>query len=149
MITLTTAQSFTQTFLTVSGVCPGSRMDTLYSNPYEILPAAPIGKRYVPVACNMWMRTFVPGVIQSLMVGCYGAIFQFLPLPTGAFCNANDPYKGGTVSNAWFTLGVQSLDLGGQNYLPDSPIYIMTEADDPVVAGTSITYSFAYYLADY
>lgn len=149
MITLTTAQSFTQTFLTVSGICPGVRMGALYSNPYEILPGPPLGKRYVPVACNMLVRAFVPGVAQSLMVGNYGAIFQYLPLPSGAFCNVSDPYKGGTLGFGWYTLGVQSLDLLGVNYIPDSPIYIMTEANDPVVAGTSISYSFAYYLADY
>jgi hypothetical protein len=149
MITLTTAQSSTQTFLTVSGVVPGNRMDTLYSNPYEILPAAPIGKRYVPLACNMRIAANPAGIAQSLLVGCYGAIFNYLPLPSGAFCNVNDPYKGGTITTAWYTLGVQSLDLLGINYIPDSPIYIMTEADDPVVNGTSIIYSFAYYLADY
>lgn len=148
MITMTVPGG-AEKFLTVEGVCPGNRMDTLYSNPYEILPAAPTGKRYVPVACQMLMRAFVPGIANSLLVGCYGAIFQYLPNPTGAFCNVADPYKGGTVGFAWFTLGIQSLDLLGQNYLPDSPIYIMTDADDPVVSGTSINYSFAYYLVDY
>lgn len=147
MITLTVANP--QKFITIEGICPGNRMDTLYSNPFQILPAAPIGKRYVPIACNMLVRAFVPGIAQSLMVGCTAAILQYLPSSTGAFCNVSDPYKGGTVGFAWFTLGIQALDLLGSNYVPDSPICIMTEADDIVVSGTSITYSFAYYLTDY
>jgi hypothetical protein len=125
-------------FKTISGVIPGARFATLYSNPYVIYNQSTT--TITPVSFQISMGFSNRGSITFFMYGCYPLIFAQLPQATGAFAAIRQPNTPGD-----YCLGVYSHDQGHPNNTQGGQIVFMTEKDDPSVVFNSCPFIFGYY----
>lgn len=135
-------------FNVVSGFVDSTRSQTLFSNPFEILPGItqsnynsiiPIGI-ILRINCN----AFTVGLIQNFYIGFQIPIIAQLPGSTGAFFSLNNPLPDISPGTGWFTLGTRQ-QTQHTNYTSGSvPVVLMTDADDPNFFTNGISYSFMY-----
>ena len=125
-------------FKTITGVIPGARFTTLFSNPYVILTQSTT--TITPVSFQIQMAFSSRGTITFFMYGCRPLILAQLPQATGAFGAIRQPNTAGD-----YCLGVYSHDQGHPNNTQGGQIVFMTEKDDATVLFNSCPFIFGYY----